>query len=103
MPLLEGSDLHVDFFSRGQVRPAVKGVSFSLEAGEILAVESGVEGAVQVQDEMKLVVFSLDVRQSLDERGAGKRVCLSGGEVGVQGADDGGGRQDMEYFHCVNL
>ena len=43
MPLLEVSDLHVDFFSRGQVRPAVKGVSFSLEAGEILAVagESG--------------------------------------------------------------
>ena len=43
MPLLEVSNLRVDFFSRGQVQPAVKDVSFSLEAGEILAVagESG--------------------------------------------------------------
>lgn len=42
-PLLEVKDLRVDFSSRGTVFSAVKGVSFSLGKGEILAVvgESG--------------------------------------------------------------
>ncbi|MBQ8723560.1 MAG: ABC transporter ATP-binding protein [Opitutales bacterium] len=42
-PVLEIKDLCVDFYSRGNVSPAVRGVSFDLKKGEILAVvgESG--------------------------------------------------------------
>lgn len=42
-PILEIRDLCVDFYSRGRVSPAVRGISFDLKKGEILAVvgESG--------------------------------------------------------------
>ena len=42
-PILQVRDLRVDFCSRGNVSPAVRGVSFDLKKGEILAVvgESG--------------------------------------------------------------
>lgn len=42
-PLLSVSDLHVNFSSRGKTIPVIRGISFSLHAGEILAIvgESG--------------------------------------------------------------